>query len=205
MAGKRSCVWYTKVVLMVLLFSFGTRVAALYLLYCITAPGDKSIMVATIPEGMELAVLASIAVIALIVCVGTFIWRYAEYNAAKGETRLSNKMSPKFFGALILALALTIYLAYFLAAPLVDILKIVEPTAADYITLGGFAAIFLSIGTVILFSEGFNGLAKFLAQGVKNAQSGAEQLIEELERARAELAELKRGDEEDDFPNSRRD
>lgn len=205
MAGKRSCAWYSKAVLIVLLATFGTRFASLYLFYCIAVPGDMSIMVATIPEGMELAVLAWIAGIALIVCVGTFIWRYAEYNAAKGETRQSNRMSPKFFGALVLAFAASTYFAYFFAAPLVDLLHIVDPAIADYVTMGGFAAILLSIGAVVLFSEGFNGLAKFLAQGVKNARAGADQLIEELERAKAELAELKRADEGDDFPNSRRD
>lgn len=157
-------------------------------------------MVATIPEGMELAVLAWIAGIALVVCVGAFIWRYAEYNAAKGETRETNKVSPKFIGAVILALAASIYVAYFLAAPLVDMLHIFEPVLADYVTMGGLAAILASIGFVILFSEGFNGLSKFLSQGVKAAKAGGEDLLAELNALKAELAAAKEKGDEEDLP-----
>jgi hypothetical protein len=78
-------------------------------------------------------------------------------------------------------------------------LHIVEPVLADYITMGGLAAIVASIGFVILFSEGFNGLSKFVSQGVKAAKAGGQDLLAELEVLRAELAAAKeRG--EDDFP-----
>lgn len=198
MAGK-NCIWYSKAAFLVLSATLGVRVASLIMLCLFAVPGDKNIMVATIPEGMELTVLAWIAGIALVVCVGAFIWRYAEYNAAKGETRETNKVSPKFIGAVILALAASIYVAYFLAAPLVDLFHIVEPVIADYVTLGGLAAIIASIGFVVLFSEGFNGLAKFVSQGVKAAKAGGEDLLAELESLKAELAAAKER-AEDDFP-----
>ena len=198
MAGK-NCIWYSKAAFLVLSATLGVRVASLIMFCLFAVPGDKNIMVATIPDGMELAVLAWIAGIALVVCVGAFIWRYAEYNAAKGETRETNKVSPKFIGAVILALAASIYVAYFLAAPLVDMFQIVEPVIADYVTLGGLAAIIASIGFVVLFSEGFNGLSKFVSQGVKAAKAGGQDLLAELEVLRAELAAAKEK-VEDDFP-----
>lgn len=196
MAGK-NCIWYSKAVFLVLCGTLGVRTASLIIFCLYAVPGDKNIMVATVPNGMELTVLAWIAGIALVVCVGAFIWRYAEYNAAKGETRQSNRISPKFIGAVVLALAASIYTAYFLAAPLVDILGIAAPSIVDFITMGAFAAILSSIGYVVLFSEGFNGFAKFLSQGVKEAKAGADELFEQLELARAELAALRARDEDD--------
>lgn len=196
MAG-RNCAWYGKAVFFMLAATLGVRTASL-VLFCIYAvPGDMSIMVATIPNGMELTVLAWIAGIALIVCVGTFIWRYAEYNAAKGETRLSNRISPKFIGAVILALAASIYFAYFLASPLVDILRVADPNVADYVTTGGLAAVVASIGFVVLFTEGINGFAKFISQGVRDVRANAAQLLEELETAKKEIAELKNKTDDD--------
>lgn len=196
MAGK-NCIWYSKAAFLVLSATLGVRVASLIMFCLFAVPGDKKIMVATIPDGMELAVLAWIAGIALVVCVGAFIWRYAEYNAAKGVTRESNKMSIKFIGALILALATAIYFAYFLAAPLVDILGFVEPNVADFVTVGGFVAILFSIGAVVLYSEGINGLAKFISQGVKNVKAASEDALAELEALKAQLAEMRaKGDDE---------
>jgi hypothetical protein len=183
--------WYGKAMLIILTATLGVRVASLVVLCLYAVPGDKSIMVATLPNGMESAVLVWITAIALIVCVGVYIWRYAEYNAAKGQTRQTNRMSPKFLGALILAIAASTYTAYFLAAPLVDMLNFAEPVVSDYITMGAFAAILSSIGFVVLFTEGINGFAKFIGQGVKDIRANSEKIVEELEIARAELAELR--------------
>lgn len=198
MAGK-NCAWYGKMAVLILTATLMVRILSLIIFCLYSVPGDKSIMVATLPNGMEPSVLVWIAGISFIICVGVFIWRYAEYNAAKGMTRETNKMSPKFLGALILALASTIYVSYFLSAPLVEVVGIVDPSFADYITMGVLSSIVASIAFVILFTEGINGLAKFISQGVRAAKTGSQDLIAELEALKAELAATKgKSDEEND-------
>lgn len=198
MAENKGAILYSKAIFILLCSTLGVRVASLYIMCSYAVPGNRNIMVATVPVGMELTVLAWILGIALFVCVGCYIWRYAEHNEKTGEDRKSNKiLCPKFLGALLLAIVASTYFSYFLAAPAVEFLNVAEPVLADFITVGGLLAIFGALGFTILFTEGVTGLSKFVSQGVKSVQDAADDLLAELAAAKAELAKLKKEEEDD--------
>lgn len=183
---------------------FRMAIVALIMMYA--GPGGID-MVATIPNGMEITVVAWIALISVVICVGCYIWRYAEHNARSGLNRKTNSIwNPKFLGALILALALTIYLAYVLAPILVDYTHVSEPAMADFVLFGGLVAILAGLGFTILFSEGVSGFTKFLSQKVKEVTAGAVDILQELQDLREAMKrfdelEGRKGDDED--PNGK--
>lgn len=180
------------------------RLAIVALILSFAGPGGIE-MVATIPNGMELTVVAWIVAIAVVICVGCYIWRYAEHNARCGLNRKTNSIwCPKFLGALILSLALTVYLAYVLAPILVDYTHVAEPALADFVLFGGLVAILAGLGFTILFSEGVSGFTKFLSQKVKEVSAGAVDILQELREAMKRLDEIEgRKKEDDDDPNGK--
>lgn len=158
----------------------------------------------TIPSEFVTFAALAIGLVSVFVCVSTFIWRYAEHNAAHGENRKGNKMKFSFIGALLLAVIATGLLSYALSAGLVNLLGVVEPCAVDYIVAGGFLAILLGLGFTILFEEGVSGYAKFLTQKVKEIKAGADDLAKALAEAgvdadavKALLASAKKKDDDE--------
>ena len=192
------------ILLLLLIPSSVTRLYMAWVYVSPILPGMEIDMFSTIPELYGMSILYVVGFVSVISCLGVYIWRYAEHNAAYGLDRKTNKISnPKFIGALILAMIMTVLTSYYMSGTLVNYFGIADPVAWDYYIMGALSAVLLGIGYTILFSEGVGGLAKFIAQKVKEASDGAEDLLKELQAAKAELARMRKVevDEEVEDPN----
>lgn len=192
------------ILLLLLIPSSVTRLHMAWVYVSPILPGMEIDMFSTIPELYGMSILYVVGFVSVISCLGVYIWRYAEHNAAYGLDRKTNKISnPKFIGALILAMIMTVLTSYYMSGTLVNYFGIADPVAWDYYIMGALSAVLLGIGYTILFSEGVGGLAKFIAQKVKEASDGAEDLLKELQAAKAELARMRKVevDEEVEDPN----
>ena len=192
------------ILLLLLIPSSVTRLYMAWVYVSPILPGMEIDMFSTIPEIYGMSILYVVGFVSVISCLGVYIWRYAEHNAAYGLDRKTNKIgNPKFIGALILAMIMTVLTSYYMSGTLVNCFGIPDPVAWDYYIMGALSAVLLGISYTILFSEGVGGLAKFIAQKVKEASDGAEDLLKELQAAKAELARMRKVevDEEVEDPN----
>ena len=158
-------------------------------------PSEVYIMVSSIPADFVVYDAVVAAVVAVVVCVFTFLWRYVEHNDAEALDRESNPMKLKFIGGTALAAVVSAILAYLASSVLVGYFGIVEPVAADYCIFAAIAALIFGIAFTIIFSEGITAFGKFLSQKVKEVKKVAEELSPEMQAALAEFLAAKKAAE----------
>ena len=153
-------------------------------------------MVSTVPAEFVVYDAIVAAVVAVVVCFFTFLWRYVEHNDAEALDRESNPMKLKFIGGTVLAMVVTALLAYLASSALVGYFNVVEPVAADYCIFAALTALIFGIAFTIIFSEGITAFGKFLAQKVKEVKTAVEDIPPEVLQALLKDFQAKKAMEE---------
>lgn len=169
---------------------WGCRYILFPLLASCAMSGEVYIMVSIVPTEFVIADAVTCSVVAVLICVMTFLWRYTDHNERWDMNRGTNKMKFKFVGGTVLAIAITAVLAYLASSLFVGYFKILEPEAYDYCIFGAITAIILGIFATIGFNEGITTLGKFMAQKVQEAKKALDEVQKAAEEAGMSPEEL---------------